>query len=150
MSTDSDSRVPPTPGASSHVTDPPSASVVRGQLAELLSSAHLVNAERLSSLLRFIVEETLEGRGSQLKEARIGLEVFGRRADSYDPAFDPIVRVQMGRLRAKLRNYYSGQGAHDPVRIDVPVGGYTPTFARVVVNRLPTAQQAPTPSVAGD
>ena len=108
--------------------DSPSASGVRANLAELLSSAQLVNAERLSSLLRFIVEETLEGRGSQLKEARIGLDVFGRKADSYDPAFDPIVRVQMGRLRAKLRAYYQAAGAADPVRIDIPVGSYAPVF----------------------
>ncbi len=69
----------------------------------------LANAERLSSLLRFVVEETLNGRASQLKEARIGLEVFGRKADSYDPAIDPIVRVQMGRLRSKLRAYYNAR-----------------------------------------
>jgi serine/threonine-protein kinase len=107
---------------------PPSATAVREQLARLTASAGLANAERLSSLLRFVVEETLHGRGWQLKEARIGLEVFGRKADSYDPAFDPIVRVQMGRLRTKLRAYYGAQGAADRIRIDIPVGSYTPTF----------------------
>ena len=59
---------------------------------------------------------------------RIGLDVFGRKADSYDPAFDPIVRVQMGRLRSKLRAYYNGSGLPDLVRIDVPVGTYVPEF----------------------
>jgi TolB-like protein/tetratricopeptide (TPR) repeat protein len=105
-----------------------SPTTIREHLEKVTSSAGFVNAERLSSLLRFVVEETLSGRASQLKEARIGLEVFGRRADSYDPAIDPIVRVQMGRLRAKLRAYYTAQGAADLVRIDIPVGSYAPTF----------------------
>ena len=106
----------------------PSATAIREQLARLTASSALANAERLSSLLRFVVEETLSGRGWQLKEARIGLDVFGRKADSYDPAIDPIVRVQMGRLRTKLRAFYNAQGAADPIRIDIPVGSYTATF----------------------
>src|SRR4029079_8728780 len=107
----------------------PSPSAVREQLGRLIASSQLTHAERLSVLLRFIVEETLNGRAAQLKEARIGLDVFGRKPDSYDPAIDPIVRVQMGRLRSKLRAFYNGEGANDPVRIDVPVGSYVATFA---------------------
>jgi len=114
--------------------DTPSSSAVRKQLATLTSSPQLAGAARLCSLLRFIVEETLNGRGSHLKEARIGLEVFGRRPDSYDPAIDPIVRVQMGRLRSKLRSYYQSQGARDRVRIDIPIGTYVPAFARHIVD----------------
>jgi TolB-like protein/Tfp pilus assembly protein PilF len=107
----------------------PSPSVVREQLARLIASSQLTHAERLSVLLRFIVEETLNGRAAHLKEARLGLDVFGRKPDSYDPAIDPIVRVQMGRLRSKLRACYNGEGANDPVRIDIPVGSYVATFA---------------------
>jgi serine/threonine protein kinase/TolB-like protein/Tfp pilus assembly protein PilF len=107
----------------------PSPSTVREQLVRLIASSQLTHAERLSALLRFIVEETLNGRAAHLKEARIGLDVFGRKPDSYDPAIDPIVRVQMGRLRTKMRAYYNGDGANDPVRIDIPVGSYVATFA---------------------
>ena len=114
--------------AAGAVPDVPSPTAVREQLARLTTSSGLANAERLSSLLRFVVEETLNGHASQLKEARIGLEVFGRRPDSYDPAIDPIVRVQMGRLRTKLRAHYQAAGAVDPVRIDIPVGSYAPVF----------------------
>lgn len=130
----------------------PSSSVVRVHLAGLTSSAQLANAERLSSLLRFIVDETLEGRGSRLKEARIGLDVFGRKADSYDPAIDPIVRVQMGRLRSKLRSYYAGQGAGEHVRIDIPIGSYVPTFSFTTqsVDRLHPVQQSHTPPTFAD
>src|SRR5262245_28512265 len=94
----------------------PSSAAIGKHLAKLLATTAVGGAERLSALLRFIVEETLSGRHAELKETRIGLEVFHRKADSYDPAFDPIVRVQMGRLRAKLRAYYSGEGAADRIR----------------------------------
>ena len=118
-----------TPGpAENAMAGAPSATLVREQLGKLLSSAQLANAERLSSLLRFIVEETLNGHGSQLKEARIGLDVFGRRPDSYDPAIDPIVRVQMGRLRIEASRVLQAAGAADHVRIDIPVGSYVPVF----------------------
>jgi serine/threonine protein kinase/TolB-like protein/tetratricopeptide (TPR) repeat protein len=110
----------------------PSPSAIRRHLESLLSSPPIAGAARLAALLRFIVEETLSGRGAQLKELRIGLDVFGRRTDSYDPAFDPIVRVQMGRLRAKLRAYYTGRGLSESVRIDIPVGSYVPVFTGTV------------------
>jgi TolB-like protein len=129
----------------------PSAAAVRGHLTKLLSSPRLVNAERLSSLLRFIVEETLNGRGPQLKEARIGLDVLGRSAGSYDPAIDPIVRVQMGRLRAKLRAYYTSEGAGDQLRIEIPVGSYIPIFGiRVTDGQLPVRTVLPAPPPSDD
>ena len=82
-----------------------------------------------------------------MKEARIGLEVFGRRAESYDPAIDPIVRVQMGRLRGKLRAYYAaGEGASDRLRIDIPIGSYVPVFATLAV--APAAEPSATVAAA--
>jgi serine/threonine-protein kinase len=112
-------------------TEPPSPASIREHLARLLASPSISGAERLSALLRFIVDETLHGRHAELKEMRIGLDVFGRKADSYDPAFDPIVRVQMGRLRSKLRAYYNGPGSAEHVRIDIPLGSYVPVFLAV-------------------
>jgi TolB-like protein len=101
---------------------------VREQLDRLLSSSQLAQSERLKRLLRFLVEETLAGRGYLLKESRLGLQVFDRPPQYYDPAADPIVRVQAGRLRARLRSYYESHGSKDPVLIDVPTGGYVPSF----------------------
>jgi len=111
-----------------HVGEVPPPADIREHLGKVLASPSIAGAERLSALLRFVVEETLSGRQAELKEMRIGLDVFGRKADSYDPAFDPIVRVQMGRLRSKLRAYYSGPGAMDRLRIEVPLGAYVPAF----------------------
>src|SRR4051812_23836518 len=132
---------PDSSGSRSMGSPPPAA--IRKHLAALLAHPFFSGAERLSSLLRFIVEETLSGRQAQLKEMRIGLDVFGRRADSYDPGIDPIVRVQMGRLRSKLRAYYSGPGVGERVRIDVPLGSYIPAFTSRIKDTA-----APSPSTA--
>jgi serine/threonine-protein kinase len=132
--------------ASQRSVETASAGAIREHLAKLLSSPSIAGAERLSGLLRFIVEETLNGRQAQLKEMRIGLDVFGRKADSYDPAFDPIVRVQMGRLRSKLRAYYGGPGLSDRVRIDVPVGSYVPAFTTVVGRTGAVTETMPAPA----
>ena len=100
---------------------------VRAQLEKILFSSVFANSERLRRFLRFAVEEALQGKGDQIKEYRIGTEVFDRNA-SYDPRIDPIVRVEASRLRGKLREYYQTDGAADPVIIELPKGGYTPVF----------------------
>lgn len=96
-------------------------------LEKVLRSPSFVNADRLSRMLRFVVERTLAGEGDQLKEYLLGVEVFDRPAD-YDPRLDSIVRVEARRLRAKLSEYYESDGASDAVRIRLAKGGYAPTF----------------------
>ena len=63
----------------------------------------------------------------QLKEYTIATEVFGRRSD-YDPRIDSVVRVQAGRLRTKLQEYYTAEGKNDQIVIDLPKGHYHPVF----------------------
>lgn len=57
----------------------------------------------------------------------VGVKAFDRPAD-FDPQTDPIVRIQAGRLRRALHDYYSDNGTSDPIYIDLPKGGYVPTF----------------------
>jgi serine/threonine-protein kinase len=104
---------------------PPEA--VRAALERLLASREFAHSVRLARFLRFAVEETIAGRGAQLKECVIGVEVFDRDA-SYDSRLDPIVRVEARRLRTKLGKYYRGAGVAEPVQIEFPKGGYTPVF----------------------
>src|SRR3954471_2106486 len=75
------------------------------QLDRILSSKAFRQADRLKRFLTFTVNETLAGRGEQLKEFVIGVEVFSK-GPSFDPRSDPIVRVQARRLRAQLARYY--------------------------------------------
>jgi len=108
----------------------PTAEQVRDALRRVLANATFQNSERLSRFLRFVVEETLAGQADQLKEYRIGVEVFGR-PDSYDPRLDPVVRLEARRLRARLQAYYEADGRSDVVQIQVPKGGYAAHFALI-------------------
>ena len=101
---------------------------VREELDRLLSSTGLTRNARMSQFLRYLIERRLEGKEEELKESVIGVEVFGRRTD-YDPKLDSIVRTEAARLRARLAEYYAGEGASNPVVIQVPKGGYVPVFA---------------------
>jgi TolB-like protein len=100
---------------------------VRAELDRILASKGFATAGRLSKLLRYVVEKTLAGETDQLKEYAVGIEVF-ERDDKYDPRLDSIVRVEAGRLRTKLDEYYNGGGAGSPVRITLPRGGYSAAF----------------------
>jgi len=102
---------------------------VTTQLDRILASKGFANAGRLSRLLRYVVERTLAGEADQLKEYAVGVEVFDRD-DNYDPRLDSIVRVEAGRLRSRLEEYYNGEGAADDVRIVLPRGGYSAQFER--------------------
>jgi TolB-like protein len=100
---------------------------VRDQLEKILRSAALSRSRRLSSFLRFAVEQTLAGHQAALKEYLVGVEVFGK-TESFDPRIDSIVRVEARRLRLKLDLYYRTDGAEDPIVIQFPKGGYVPVI----------------------
>ena len=97
------------------------------QLEKVLQSRTLQNSENLKAFLRFVVEKTLADEDVQLKEYTIATEVFGRKSD-YDPRIDSVVRVQAGRLRTKLQEYYTVEGKNDQIVIDLPKGHYHPVF----------------------
>lgn len=99
----------------------------RTALQQVLSSREFAHAERLRSFLRYVVEASLEGRQTDLKEYAIALAVCGRRA-TFDPKCDAIVRVDANRLRARLDVYYQSKGAADAIRIALPRGSYEPEF----------------------
>src|ERR1700722_14543567 len=100
---------------------------VRQQLDRLLVNAHFSHRKRFPSFLRFIVQEELEGRGEQLKERTLGVEVFGRDA-GYDTTSDPIVRVTAAEIRKRIAQYYQELGHENELRISLPPGSYVPHF----------------------
>ena len=106
-----------------------SAEQVRSQLEKILASLGFQRNERLSKFLRLVVEQHLQGKAVELKESLLGIEVFGRRP-GFDPRRDSVVRTEAARLRARLSQYYAGEGAGDPVVIDLPKGGYAAVFRR--------------------
>jgi adenylate cyclase len=102
---------------------------VEAQLAKILAGPEFVRNKSLSKFLRFVVEETLDGRGARLKAYTIAIEVFSRD-ETFDAQSSSIVRVQAARLRQLLEAYYASEGMNDPVGIKMPVGSYKVSFAK--------------------
>jgi hypothetical protein len=119
---------------------------VNEQLERILKSAPLISSPSLCRFLRYIVEETLAGRASEIKEYPLGVRVFDR-GESFNPRLDPIVRVQARNLRARVAKYYEGPGAGDPIRIELPKGTYVPVFHQVTEEVRPA--EAPVAVAAG-
>ena len=112
------------------------------QVEKLANSGVLHSSESLRKLLRYLARHALAHPGAPLKEYQIATEEFGRPSE-FDPAVDSMVRVQMGRLRSKLAEYYATEGADDPIRIELPKGTYTLAFRRRdSESHPPTAQLA--------
>lgn len=112
---------------------------VRGELARclarILASPGFARAPRMRRLLTYLVEQALACEDGNSSEYAIGMEVFDRDPREYSTCTDPIVRVQMRRLRDKLQQYYAGSQCSDPLQLSVPVGGY----ALAAVARKPFA-----------
>lgn len=105
----------------------PNEQQMRDALDRVLSSAAFADANRLKSFLKYIVEETLGGRGSGIRAKTIASDVYGRRPED-GAEQEAIVRVDAGRLRRRLDVFYADEGNAAPVRIHVLPGGYLPTF----------------------
>ena len=97
------------------------------QIDRLVHSSLLQGSESLCKLLRYLADYALEHPGESVKEYQIATEVFGRPS-TFDPRLDSTVRVQTGRLRTKLTEYYRGPGETDPLLVEIPRGTYQLTF----------------------
>jgi hypothetical protein len=113
------------------------------QLHRALESSVLHGSETLRKLLRYLVEQRLKNPGAAIKEQQIARELLGKGLD-FDPKLDPTVRVQVGRLRAKLVEYYATEGAADDIIIDIPKGAYHATFRRKTAQTGPDTSSAAT------
>src|SRR5258708_7162335 len=99
----------------------------QAEIEKLVASQALHGSESLCKLLRYLGKQSLEHPGTPVKEYQIATEVFGRQAD-FDPQLDSMVRVQAGRLRTKLAEYYNTEGVSDHIVIEVPKGSYAVAF----------------------
>src|SRR5215469_10241611 len=107
-----------------------------GAIDRLVKSQALHSSESLCKLLRYLAEQSLQNPGSPIKEYQIATEVFGRPRD-FDPHSDSAIRVQAGRLRVKLADYYASEGAADSILVELPKGSYTLAF-----HHRPVAEKA--------
>lgn len=100
---------------------------VRELLDRILRSGSFRNAPALQRLLQYVTSKSTQGQFEYLKEYTIGIDVFGR-GEGYDPKIDPVVRVEMHRVRQKLKDYYQNEGVNDPIFLEIPTGHYVPTM----------------------
>ncbi len=115
------------------------------QVERLISSELLHGSESLCKLLRYLAEQAIGHPGAGVKEYQIATEVF-KRPSNFDPRMDSTVRVQTGRLRSKLAEYYAHAGEEDLWVIDIPKGSYALTFHPRPV-AVPAAEPVAPPAV---
>ncbi len=104
-----------------------SGELIQDQITRILRSDEFRNSEVLRRLLLYLAEKSACGEADQLKEYVIAIEGLGKPS-SYDPQHSSAVRIQIGRLRQKLTEYYRDQGKDDPVRIELPKGHFRLTY----------------------
>jgi TolB-like protein len=95
----------------------------------ILESNDFAKAFRMRRLLKFLVDYKINSNGANLSEYIIGIEVFDRKPEDY-VSEDPIVRVQVGRLRKRLMSFYAKKHVHEGIEINIPYGQYLPIFRR--------------------
>jgi hypothetical protein len=114
------------------------------QIDNIIKSHSLRGSESLCKLLQYLAKQALEHPDAPLKEYQIATEVYGRPAD-FDPQSDSTIRVQAGRLRMKLAEYYATEGAADPLVVRIPKGSYHLTFEPKPPDLQKLPPVAPTP-----
>ena len=97
------------------------------QVHKLVNSHVLHGSESLCKMLQYLANQATHHPGASVKEYQIATEVFGRPPD-FDPHLDSTIRVQAGRLRSKLAEYYAAEGAQDHILVELPKGSYALSF----------------------
>jgi len=122
---------------------------IRQQLERMLANPLFKYSKRYPNLLRYVVEKTLDGQTTELKERSLGVAVFGREPD-YDTNVDPVVRATAGEIRKRIAQYYHEPGHSSEVRIDLSPRSYIPEFEILPVQpaAAPALPQA-APAAAG-
>jgi predicted ATPase len=106
----------------------PPARLIEEEVERLAASDALRRAPGHQRLLHYLVAKRLAGDEAALRETAIALDVFRRDPATYDPQVDPIVRVNIGRLRERLEAHYANFDRTPKLRIVLPRGRYAPDF----------------------
>lgn len=102
---------------------------INDQLATILRSDAFSGATKLRRFLRFILGMYCEGRSAEIKQYTVGLHAFSLGED-FDPQNNPVVRIEAGRLRRRLAQYYANEGRNAQLLIDIPIGSYIPRIRK--------------------
>ncbi len=99
------------------------------EIQAVLASQTFSSSPNLTRLLKYLCSNHFSENRSVLNEYRIGVEALGRPVD-FDPSKNSSVRVEVHRLRSKLRAYYETVGVNHPVKIILDEGHYGLQFVR--------------------
>ena len=108
-------------------------------LTRVAASGQLRRAARLQELLFYMGRRSLKEGCVHLHEQEIGTKVFGR-PDSYDTTIDNIVRTNVSDLRKRIEAYFSSEGSHEALIMEIPRGSYIPVFRYRPVGPEPAAE----------
>lgn len=114
--------------------------VVEAEIEQVCGSAQFRKAPAQSALLRYLWEH----RHEAVSEYAIGVEALGRKAD-FDPKIDSTVRVQISRLRQRLKDYYEIEGRDQTRRLHIPMGDYRVEMVTIAQPERPVAPPAAVP-----
>ena len=97
---------------------------IRESLEKICMDPSIAKAPRYVQLLKFLVEQAIEG--NDLKEQTIGIVLFEQNYQEGNN--DGTVRVYMYNLRKKLNKYYSSTGKSDSLVFTLEKGSYNLQF----------------------
>ena len=129
---------------------PSDKTLLNESLDRILSSPIFIKSPRQQNLLRYLFKNSIDNNSHRLKGYTLGVEVFGRDSN-FDQGSDAIVRVEIGRLRSKLMEYYNNHGEKESIFIELPKGGYALNFSLRDISKQPDKQvedaKAPWPTL---
>jgi hypothetical protein len=103
--------------------------MLENHVQRVAQSAQFMRADTLRKLLLFL----WVNRNREISEYAVATEALGRRAD-FDSKTDASVRVQISRLRSKLKDFYETEESGGAYTLCIPVGTHTLT---ILENELP-------------
>lgn len=119
---------------------------IRDELNRVLASRCFRSRRVMKKFLSYIVEATLAGELHLLTQQMIAINALGQSKNFADLE-NPLVRVNAGRLRKQLEEYYATEGYFNPLRIKLPLGTYQPIFTTHVYN-YPVVYENKSPSLS--
>lgn len=112
-------------------------------LDELLTQIVESDVFRSAPMMRTLLAYLWEHRGEPVSEYAVAIDALGR-PENFDPKTDSTVRVQISRLRAKLKEFYEEKGETFPLKVSIPLGRHDLQW----VNKGVAVPPAPPPKPA--
>src|SRR5579862_3224027 len=114
----------------------------QSQVDRILHSEELRSSETQRRLFRFLANKSIVGEADGLNEYAVATDGLGK-PPSYDPRHNSAVRIQVGRLRQSIAEYYRTEGKQDELIIDLPKGRF-----KLACNPRSATVEPPPPSSA--